>query len=278
MTVLNPTRGDRRPPSSFLNLQPPPPPPSATQQQLSLFDAIIQRRSLELDTLPISYLKSIFTKLARTDSHPDMPMDPRAGNIHPVANHVAASQIRSLLEQFPCQPKEKEEYKSIISFLLTGNFHKSIDIRTDRAKMEESLGAFKHILHCIVTATHVHEMKTLEERNKNKNSVAAGNESNVNNNGVKMESESNNASAPSAMEDNNGVKMENESNNASAPSAMEDNNGVNMECESGNESGAESTSSDTVESVPHPQEPLAMDRFEQLSGDTTEEEEPMWYL
>ena len=186
-----------------------------------------------------------------------MPMDPRAGNIHPVANHVAASQIRSLLEQFPCQPKEKEEYKSIISFLLTGNFHKSIDIRTDRAKMEESLGAFKHILHCIVTATHVHEMKTLEERNKNKNSVAAGNESNVNNNGVKMESES---------------------NNASAPSAMEDNNGVNMECESGNESGAESTSSDTVESVPHPQEPLAMDRFEQLSGDTTEEEEPMWYL
>ena len=207
-----------------------------------------------------------------------MPMDPRAGNIHPVANHVAASQIRSLLEQFPCQPKEKEEYKSIISFLLTGNFHKSIDIRTDRAKMEESLGAFKHILHCIVTATHVHEMKTLEERNKNKNSVAAGNESNVNNNGVKMESESNNASAPSAMEDNNGVKMENESNNASAPSAMEDNNGVNMECESGNESGAESTSSDTVESVPHPQEPLAMDRFEQLSGDTTEEEEPMWYL
>jgi hypothetical protein len=146
--------GIRPAPLRDLHLQASDPPESATKKQLNLFDRVVDRRSSQLDILPKASLETVYDLLS--ENKPENP---------------TAAEIRSLLKQLPDkEPTCEKEYKSIIKFLLTENFHKSIDTREPEKGRTKSLEKVKHIFTCLdlAYADYAEEQKQQREREETK--------------------------------------------------------------------------------------------------------------
>ena len=107
------------------HLQPSKPPASATKAQLDLYKKILSRRTHQLNNLPLSFLESIYKHLFDTSK---------------------SSELQELLKQIPEKaPKNALEHVSLVRYLLTGHFHKSIDSKLPPEERTTSLNSLKEI-------------------------------------------------------------------------------------------------------------------------------------
>ena len=108
------------------HLQPSKPPASATTAQLDLYKKILSRRTHQLNNLPLTFLQSIYSNLFDTSK---------------------SSELQELLKHLPGKaPKNALEHVSLVCYLLTGHFHKSIDSKLPPDERTTSLNSLKEIL------------------------------------------------------------------------------------------------------------------------------------
>ena len=160
----------------FQNLPASSVPPSAAKKQIELFQNIIERRTKQLSSFSLATHQFLYKSLTTTtltstgqgadNSALDTATDRKT------AVPITCKQISDLLLYYPAISQDPildvNQYISLITHLLTHNFHSSIDNRLSATSRTHCLHKVKYILHAIeiVNITHLQLQEEQEGQEK----------------------------------------------------------------------------------------------------------------